>query len=80
MMNAEQDAETGTRHTLIHDRYQIGDEICGQVESVMRRNNALKLAESHFRKHQREGSPITVKVVDLMRHRNSPEILWSYRA
>lgn len=47
------------------DRYQIGDDCCGQVVCVPTKLEAFEVAKNHSKKHEPE---MRVRVVDLMSH------------
>ena len=54
--------EDGKKVTTVHDRYQVCDECCGQVETETSLKRALELAERHAKKHAAE-SDSTVKSI-----------------
>jgi hypothetical protein len=46
------------------NRYQIGDDCCGQVELQSRKASAIALAKAHRDHHNRTDDPQEVRVFD----------------
>lgn len=59
----------------VHDRFQVGDDCCGFVESFQNLNSALEASAFHSERHRRDKEPEIVTVYDLMARRRNVE-LW----
>jgi len=56
------------KHTTVHDRYQIGDALCGQVETTTSLARASAIAVAHAEAHAREpaNTVTAIEVFDRM--------------
>ncbi len=70
---------SGRRFTTVHDRYQICDSCCGQVETATSLKKASAIAEAHAKKHGNEAdnTVTVVEVYDRMARRNCQDT-WQF--
>ncbi len=61
-----------TMSTTVHDRYQIDDSCCGQVETATSLNKAIAIAKAHAFRHstQADNTITEVTVFDRMARRD----------
>jgi hypothetical protein len=68
------------RATILENRFQVGDEVCGIVDGYERKAWAIEAARKHRDCHAKDGDPQTVHVHDVMHRRNCKMTRFEARA
>jgi hypothetical protein len=60
----------GEHYTMVHDRFQVGDDCCGHVSGHLTKREAEAARQRHQERHDNEnGFSIKVWVWDAMAHK-----------
>ncbi len=62
---------------MVHERYQVGDDICGQYERAATKFDALEIGLTHWRRDHK--CEVAVTVYDCMHRKNKDGIVWTYQ-